>query len=87
MTFDYGLPADLFMLKRKVGLKRKAAARQRLGYRRFATAAEHIRFAVEDFPAIRTLNAWLQVGDERFDREDINRLYLKDDYPLRRRRR
>ena len=38
MTFDYGLPADLFMLNRKVGLKRKAAARQRLGYRRFATA-------------------------------------------------
>ena len=26
MTFDYGLPADLFMLKRKVGLKRKAGA-------------------------------------------------------------
>ena len=85
MTFDYGLPAELFMLKRKVGLKRKAGARQRLGYRRFATAAEAIRFAVEDFPAIRTLSAWLQVGDERFDREDINRLYLKDDYPLRRR--
>ena len=59
MTFDYGLPADLFMLKRKVGLKRKAGARQRLGYRRFATAAEAIRFAVEDFPAIRALNAWL----------------------------
>jgi hypothetical protein len=55
------------------------------GYRRFATAAEAIRFAVEDFPAIRALNAWLQVGDERFDSEDIHRLYLKDDYPLRRR--
>ena len=53
MTFDYGLPAELFMLKRKGG------ARQRLGYRRFATAAEAIRFAVEDFPAIRALNAWL----------------------------
>ena len=48
MTFDYGLPADLFMLKRKVGLKRKGGARQRLGYRRFATAAEAIRFAVID---------------------------------------
>ena len=87
MTFDYGLPAELFMLKRKVGLKRKGGARQRLGYRRFATAAEAIRFAVEDFPAIRTLNAWMQVGDERFDSEDIHRLYLKNDYPLRRRRR
>ncbi len=81
MTFDYGSPAELFMSKRKVG------ARQRLGYRRFATAAEAIRFAVEDFPAIRTLNAWLQVGDERFDSDDIHRLYLRDDYPLRRRTR
>ncbi len=80
MTFDYGLPAELFMSKRKVG------GRQRLGYRRFATAAEAIRFAVEDFPAIRTLNAWLQVGDERFGSDDIHRLYLRDDYPLRRRR-
>ncbi len=41
---------------------------------------------VEDFPAIRTLNAWMQVGDERFDSEGILRLYLSDDYPLRRRR-
>jgi len=38
---------------------------------RFATAAEAIRFAVEDFPAIRTLGAWMQVGDERFDSDDI----------------
>jgi len=79
MTFDYGLPAELFMAKRK------GAARQRLGYRRFATAAEAIRFAVEDFPAIRTLGAWMQVGDERFDSEEIHRLYERDDYPLQRR--
>ena len=56
------------------------------GYRRFATAAEAIRFAVEDLPAIRTLEAWLQVGDERFNTEDIHCLYQGDDYPLRRRR-
>ena len=47
--FDYSLPAELFMGKRKRGLQ------QRLGYRRFATAAEAIRFAVEEFPAVRTL--------------------------------
>jgi len=79
MTFDYGLPAELFMSKRNGG------ARQRLRYRRFATAAEAIRFAVEDFPAIRTLNAWMQVGDERFDGDEIHRLYGSDDYPLPRR--
>lgn len=78
-TFDYCSPAELFMAKRKGG------PRQRLGYRRFATAAEAIRFAVEDFPAMRALGAWMQVGDERFDSEDIHRLYERDDYPLRRR--
>ena len=34
MTFDYCSPAELFTAKRKGG------SRQRLGYRRFATAAE-----------------------------------------------
>jgi hypothetical protein len=49
-----------------------------------AKSAEAIRFAVEDFPAIRTLGAWMQVGDERFDGEDIHRLYQRHDFPLRR---
>jgi len=40
---------------------------------------------VEDFPSIRTLGAWMQVGDERFDSEEIHRLYESDNYPLRRR--
>jgi hypothetical protein len=38
---------------------------------------------VEDFPPVRTLGALLQVGDERFDSEDINRLYESARYPLR----
>jgi hypothetical protein len=79
MTFDYELPAELFTTKHKRG------ARSRLGYRRFATAAEAIRFVVEDFPALRTLGAWMQVGDAHYDAEDIRRLYESGDYPLRRR--
>jgi hypothetical protein len=79
MMFDYDAPAELFMAKRKGG------SRQPLAYRRFATAAEAIRFAVEDFPTVRTLGAWLQVGDERFDGEGIQRLYESSDYPLQRR--
>ena len=31
-----------------------------------------IRFAVEDFPEIRTLGAWMQIGDERFDGDGYN---------------
>ena len=38
------------------------------------TAAEAIRFAVEEFPAMRSLGAWMRVGDDRFDSDDIQRL-------------
>ena len=79
MTFDYCSPAELFTAKRKGG------SRQRLGYRRFATAAEARRFAVEDFPAMRALGAWMLVGDERYDSDEIHRPYESDDYPLGRR--
>jgi len=79
MAFDYCSQAELFIARCK------GSPRKRLVYRRFATAAEAIRFAVEDFPAIRTLDAWMLVGDERFDSKDIHRLYESDDYPLRRR--
>jgi hypothetical protein len=73
VTFDYGMPAELFMGKRKGGPRQ-------LRYRRFATAAEAIRFAVEELPAVRALGAWMQVGDQCFDGDDIRRLY--ESYPL-----
>jgi hypothetical protein len=82
MTFDYTASAELFIPK-----KGKAGARQPVSYRRFATAAEAIRFAVEDFPGIHTLRAWMRVGDERFDSDDIQRLYESNSYPRRRRMR
>jgi len=81
MTFDYGASAELFMPKRRSG------ARQPFSYRRFATAAEAIRFAVEELPGVRTLGAWMQVGEERFNSEDIQRLYESTGYPRRRRTR
>jgi len=79
VIFDYSEPAELFMQKRKGG------ARQPLRYRRFTTAAEAICFVVEKFPAVRTLGAWMQVGDERFDGDEIQRLYESSNYPLTRR--
>ena len=79
MAFNYAASAELFMPKRKRGV------RQPLSYRRFATAAEAIRFAVEELPAVRTLGPWMQVGDERFNSDDILRLYESTGYPRRRR--
>jgi predicted lipase len=80
MKFDYDMPAELFMAKRK------GKTYQRLGYRRFATAAEAIRFAIEEFPAVQTLGAYMQVGEERFASDAIERLYESSDYPLPRAR-
>ena len=70
MAFDYNSPAELFMPKHK-GIRRRATPH----YRRFATAAEAIRFAVEEMPAVRTLGARMHVGDERFNSDEISKLY------------
>ena len=78
-TFDYAASAELFIPKRKRG------ARQPLSYRRFDTAAEAIRFAIEEFPAILALGVWMRVGDEHFNADDIRRLYESSNYPRRRR--
>jgi hypothetical protein len=80
MAFDYSSPAELFIPKRK-GI---AGRRSPIVYRRFATAAEAISFAVANFAAVKTPGAWMQVGEERFDSEEISRLYESNDYPLRR---
>jgi hypothetical protein len=79
MEFDYNSAAELFIPKR-AGRR----LRQAINYRRFPTAAEAIRFAVEEFPAVRTLGAWMQVGDHRYDSDEICRLYESERYPLRR---
>ncbi len=79
MAFDYAASAELFMPKRKSG------PRQPLSYRRFATAAEAIRFAVEELPVIHRLGPWMQ--DQRFNSDDIRRLYESTSYPRRHRTR
>ena len=73
--FDYDAPAELFLAKRTKSSREK--------YRRFATAAEAIRYAVEDLRTPRAFGAWMQVGNERFNSNEIQRLYEAADYPLR----
>ena len=65
--FDYNAPAELFLAKRTKS--------SRENYRRFATAAEAIRYAVEDLRTPRAFGAWLEVGEERFNSNEIQRLY------------
>ena len=74
-SFDYSAPAELFLFKPAKGSRTK--------YRRFATAAEALRYGVGDLGAPKAFGAHLEVGDERFDSSEIQRLYEADDYPLR----
>jgi len=74
-SFDYSAPAELFLSKPAKGSRTK--------YRRFATAAEAIRYAVEDLRTPKTFGAHLEVGDRRLNSSDILRLYEAEDYPLR----
>ena len=74
MPFDYNAPAELFLAKRTKNARKN--------YRRFTTAAEAIRYAVEDLRTPKASGAWLDVGDERFNSNEIQRLYEASDYPL-----
>ena len=72
IAFDYSSPAELYLSRR---------GGRHTDYRRFATAAEAIYYAVEELRTRRSLTAWMQVGDERFDKGEIQRLYDDGDYP------
>lgn len=75
--FDYNASADLFPARSRNGWRP-------VGYRRFDTAAEAIRFAVEDMPAELLNGAVLESTDDRLNAENIRLLYQSDDYPLAR---
>lgn len=77
--FDYNAAAELYSTRRRM------PRRQPLGYRRFAQAADAIRFAIEDLEPELLLGAYLEVGEERFDSGGIRQLYDSAEYPLARR--
>ena len=76
--FDYTPDAELFSSK----FSRRG--RQPLTYRRFVSAAEAIRFAIEDLPAQFLVGTYLDVGELRLASAEIRRLYASSHYPLAR---
>ena len=75
--FDYNAPAELF-------LARSRAAKSRPKYKRFDTAAEAVRFVVEELPAAVMPGTYLLVEEARFGAEEVRSLYESAGYPLSR---
>jgi len=71
VKFDYGASAELFMPKRKGGV------RPPLGHRRFARAAEAIALLSRIFPPCTRSERGFRSGDERFNSDEIQSLYAR----------
>jgi hypothetical protein len=76
VAFDYGLPAELFPARNR------KYRRQPIGYRRFARAADAIRFAIEELPPELLLGTFLEIDGERYGSAEIRRLYESSNYLL-----
>jgi hypothetical protein len=74
VRFDYSEEAELFPPRLR------KSTHQRFGYRRFARAADAVRFAIEELPSELLLGAILEVDGERYGGEDIRRLYDNADF-------
>lgn len=73
--FDYSAPAELYPSK---GRHESSTLR----YKRFATAAEAVQYAIEDLPTALLRGSFLEVDEQRFDGAQIRDLYIADTYPL-----
>ena len=76
-SFNYNAPAELYP-----GRNRKSA--KKVTYRRFDTAADAIRFAVEELPELLLLGACIEINEQRLNYKDIQALYASEQYPLKR---
>jgi hypothetical protein len=77
--FNFNTSAELF----PAAIRKKKRAG--FAYRRFGTAAEAVRFAMEELPADSLNGAYLQVEEARFDQNGIRTLYESEAFPLPRR--
>ncbi len=87
-SFDYATEAELFDFSTQAELfstKGRNSRRQPLGYKRFARAADAIRYAIEDLPPLLLVGICLEVDEIRYPSKEIRRLYESAGYPHSRR--
>jgi hypothetical protein len=85
--FDYASQAELLDYSTEAELfsgRLRNSRHQPLGYKRFARAADAIRFAIEDLPPQLLTGTYLEVDEVRYESKQIRRLYDSADYPLAR---
>jgi hypothetical protein len=71
--FNYSAPAELFPGKNKL---------RQLRYRRFSSAAEAVRYVIEDLPKDQVNASTLEVNEQRFNGAQIRELYNASAFPL-----
>lgn len=79
--FTFSSSAEIFIGK---GMNKR---RFPVAYRRFDSAAEAVRFGIEELPSAFLSGTILEVDERRFDERQIRLLYDRPDYPLARRSR
>jgi len=75
--FDFKAPAELYP-------SRSRRVRGPFSYKRFNTAAEAIRFALEEMPGGSLLGATLEVNEARYTEAEMRALYDSPAFPLKR---
>ncbi len=78
-AFDFGALAELYPCKGRGG------ARSPVTYHRFETAAEAIRFAIEELPPALLNGAILEIDEDRYHKDQIRAFYDSKEFPLARR--
>ncbi|WP_174802271.1 hypothetical protein [Martelella limonii] len=73
--FDYQVEAALYP-------GRKAKGNRSPRYRRFDTAADAVRFAVEEMEGCQLRGSVLEIEESRYDDRQIRKLYDAPEYPL-----
>src|SRR6476469_5462538 len=74
--FDYDAAAEIYPSRAR------GSRRHPVGYKRFESAAEALRFAIEQLPAEALVGAYLEIGEERYDAREMRVLYDASAYPL-----